>query len=76
MSGERPAEPLTPDCPVCDQPPYMVMGGGTQAFCGSDECPVWTWNPAESREHFLATAREVQITEGQDSSDERSGDDA
>jgi hypothetical protein len=65
---------LTPDCPVCGEPPLWVLGGGTQAFCGSDECPVFTWNPAQSREHFMATAREVQITQDQDGSDEGSGE--
>lgn len=55
----------TPDCPLCGQPPYMVMGGGTQAFCFTDDCPVLTWNPAETREHFLATAQQVQITENE-----------
>jgi hypothetical protein len=42
-------EPLTPDCPWCGEAPYMVMGGGTQAFCGSDNCPCLTWDPSKSK---------------------------
>lgn len=62
------AEILTPRCPVCGTDPYMVMGGGTQAFCGNGEgCPVMTWNPVESREHFFRTARQIEI---QDRSEE------
>jgi hypothetical protein len=39
-----------------------VMGGGTQAFCGNGEdCPVITWNPMESREEFLRTAKQIEI---------------
>ena len=66
-------EILTPRCPLCDEPPMMVMGGGTQAFCGNGEgCPVWTWNPTESREHFLRTAKQIEI---QDRSGEGEGSD-
>lgn len=55
-------EPLTPNCPMCGEAPFLVMGGGTQAFCGNGEgCPVMTWNPMESREHFLRTARQIEI---------------
>jgi hypothetical protein len=24
----------------------LVIGGWTQAFCSSDDCPVITWNPS------------------------------
>ena len=62
---------LTPRCPLCDTEPYMVMGGGTQAFCGNgDGCPVLTWNPTESREHFLRTARQVRLEPGGEESGE------
>lgn len=50
---------------MCGEPPYMVMGGGTQAFCGNGEgCPVMTWNPTESRETFLRTAKQIEIKPG------------
>ena len=55
-------EPLTPCCPLCGEPPFLVMGGGTQALCGTREgCPVLTWNPMDSRETFLRTARPIEI---------------
>jgi hypothetical protein len=55
-------EPKSPDCPVCGEPPMMVMGGGTQAFCGNGEgCPVMTWNPMNSREEFFRTAKQIEI---------------
>ena len=64
-------EILTPCCPLCGEPPVMVMGCGTQAFCGNgDSCPVMTWNPTESRETFLRTAKQIEI---QDRSEEGKG---
>ena len=55
-------EPLTPGCPMCGEPPFLLMGGGTQAFCGTREgCPVMTWNPMDSRETFLRTAKQIEI---------------
>jgi hypothetical protein len=65
-------EILTPRCPLCDSEPFMVMGGGTQAFCGNrDGCPVMTWNPMDSREEFLRTAKRVRIEpDGEGESDE------
>lgn len=53
---------------MCDQPPYMVMGGGTQAFCGTREgCPVMTWNPMESRAEFFRTAQQIEIRPSRES---------
>ena len=64
-------EILTPCCPVCGEPPFLVMGGGTQAFCGNgDGCPVMTWDPTKSREHFLRTAKQIEI---EDRSEEGKG---
>lgn len=37
--------PPAPDCPGCGQPPFRVLGAGTQAFCGNTACAVFTWNP-------------------------------
>ena len=65
-------EILTPRCPLCDEPPLWILGGGTQAFCGSDDCPVFTWNTLESREHFLRTAKHVTLQDN--SSEEGQGD--
>ncbi len=51
------AEILTPRCPLCGQPPLWVLGGGTQAFCGNDDCPQLTWNPVVSLDQNLLNAR-------------------
>ena len=45
-------EPVGLSCPGCGNPPFAVMGGGTQAFCGTEDCPWFTWDPT-------ATLREI-----------------
>ena len=59
-------EPIGLRCPVCDRQPFMIMGGGTQAFCDTDDCPVFTWDPAKTRAWFFANASEVTVTRRQD----------
>lgn len=66
------AEILTPDCPVCSQPPVMVFGGGTQAFCGNDDCNTLTWNPTKSLDANLLDTHFVELKER---TDEGSGGD-
>ena len=69
-------EILTPCCPMCGEPPMMVMGGGTQAFCGNgDGCPVMAWNPMNSREEFLRTAKQIEIRPSGESNVGRATDD-
>ena len=63
------AEILTPDCPWCGEPPYMVLGGGTQAFCGSDDCPCLTWDPSKSKAENRRNATAARITERGESGD-------
>jgi hypothetical protein len=50
------SEPLTPRCPLCDREPMMMLGGGTQAFCGNDDCRLLTWDPTKSADANLANA--------------------
>ncbi len=50
MSGQKPATPL---CPLCSQLPYAVLGGGTQAFCATDDCKVITWDPTKPVDELL-----------------------
>lgn len=38
----------TPVCPLCGQPPYRILAGGEQAFCGSDDCQIIIWNANKS----------------------------
>lgn len=57
-----PARFLTPDCPLCGQPPAMILPGGTQAFCGNvDGCDLLTWNPSVSLDDNLTSAGFVQL---------------
>lgn len=57
-------EPKSPNCPMCGEPPLMVMGNGTQAFCrNADGCPVFTWNPMDTPEEFRRTAKQIEITQ-------------
>jgi hypothetical protein len=44
MSGE----PVGLKCPGCGEPPLYLLGGGTQAFCGTDDCPWLTWDPTKT----------------------------
>jgi hypothetical protein len=57
---------LTPCCPLCDQPPYQLLGGGTQAFCGTRTCKVLTWNPRRSIDQNLLGAAFVSLTGPED----------
>jgi len=49
-----------PSCPVCDQPPLFVLGGGTQAFCGNEECRALSWDPTLSRDELLARENRIE----------------
>jgi hypothetical protein len=61
-------EILTPGCPQCGERPYMVMGGGEQAFCGNRACSTLTWNPMRSLDdNLLGTSFvELRLEEGSD----------
>ena len=63
-------EIVTPGCPNCGGPPMMVFGGGTQAFCGTFDCSVLTWDPSKSLDGNLLNASVVEVRPGAD--DERS----
>jgi hypothetical protein len=63
------AEILTPCCPLCGQLPMMVFGGGTQAFCGNDDCTILCWTPTLSLDDNLMDARHVQLPPAEDSAD-------
>ena len=54
------AEILTPDCPFCHRSPQMVVGG-TQAFCGNDECELLCWDPTLSLDENLMDAGVVKF---------------
>lgn len=56
-------KPIGDRCPMCEQPAPIILGGGTQAFCFTDDCPVMTWNPLKTLAQLNAEAREIKITE-------------
>jgi hypothetical protein len=49
----------------------MVMGGGTQAFCGTDDCGCLTWDPSKSEAENRRNVNVVSLT---DSSEEGGAD--
>ena len=62
MAAEAVSVPPTPFCPACKKPPVMLLGGGTQAFCGDSACRVMVWNPTDTEAQFWATAAAVDLT--------------
>lgn len=47
---------MSPRCPMCGELPFAVLGGGSQAFCGNEQCRCGTWNA-------LLTAEELANAE-------------
>ena len=39
----------------------MVMGGGTQAFCGTHSCSTLTWNPSKSLDENLLDTHFIDL---------------
>jgi hypothetical protein len=56
-------ELVTPTCPLCSQPPVIVLDVGRQAFCGSDDCPVLTWDMSTPLDELLTTYQSVSLDE-------------
>jgi len=54
------AETLTPDCPQCRQPPRMVLGA--EAFCGNDQCSLFSWTPTASLDANLMDADFIDLS--------------
>jgi hypothetical protein len=54
-------EILTPNCPLCGQPPPFAFGTD-QAFCGNrDNCTLILWNPSLSLDANLTDAKMVHL---------------
>ena len=51
-----------PRCPGCDKPPMMILDNGHQAFCGSDDCQVLTWDMHDDPAQFKAKAERTEWT--------------
>jgi len=52
---------LTPCCPLCEELPMAIFGGGTQAFCGNGDCTLICWNPSLSLDANLLDAGVIQF---------------
>jgi hypothetical protein len=63
VERERVNALVTPGCPLCGQQPVMILGGGTQAFCGNDDCTLLLWNPSLSLDENLLDAGLVRFPE-------------
>lgn len=49
-------------CPLCSRPPVIILDGGHQAFCGTDDCPSVTWDMYEDLDTLLTHAKPIKIT--------------
>lgn len=57
-------QPVGLSCPGCGQPPWAVMRGGTQAFCGNeDDCHVFSWNPQLTLTEIAELAQVIDLRE-------------
>lgn len=65
MRYEKVSDPmaniLTPRCPLCCGLPMLVLGGGTQVFCGNDDCTLLTWNPSLSVDDNLMDSKVIHL---------------
>jgi hypothetical protein len=68
-------EPAGLKCPGCGEQPVLLMGGGTQAFCGTDDCPWFTWDPTKTIEQLLAEVKVIDLSGFQGGTEEGSGAD-
>jgi hypothetical protein len=53
--------PVGLNCPGCGEPPLWLMGDGTQAWCGTDDCPILTWNPSKTLAELNADSKAIDL---------------
>ena len=56
--------PVGLKCPGCGEPPALFLFGGGQAFCGTDDCPWFTWDPTKSLAELNADAQAIDLGGG------------
>jgi len=54
------ARPVGLACPGCGNPPVMLVGEN-QAFCGTDGCPWFTWDPARTLAELNASVQVIDL---------------
>lgn len=47
-------------CPRCRELPSLVVGD-RQAFCGTEGCPVFTWDLSQDAATFEATVQTIEL---------------
>ena len=55
-------EPAGLTCPLCGEPPVWLLGGGRQAFCGSEDCKIVTWNPTRTVDENLTEVSFIDLS--------------
>jgi hypothetical protein len=55
------SEPVGLKCPSCGEPPLWLMGGGTQAWCQTDDCPILTWDPQKTLAELNADSKVIDL---------------
>ncbi len=58
------AAPVGLKCPGCGEPPAWLFGNGTQAFCDTDDCPWFTWDPTMTLAELNADAKAIDLSAG------------
>lgn len=53
-------EVLCPRCPMCDQPPGLVVSP-LQAFCGNDDCAAFCWNMTWTRAKNMTEVNVIDL---------------
>jgi hypothetical protein len=62
MSEKLAAAVLCPRCPMCDQPPELIVSS-SQWACSTPSCPVLIWSPWSSRQDNLEHTHTVGLEE-------------
>jgi hypothetical protein len=52
----------TPLCPLCSEPPMMVLDDGHQAFCDTEGCPTFVWDTHQDIDTLMAHAAPIKMT--------------
>lgn len=62
MKGYRMAQKIvTPECPICKQPPEMVIGD--TAFCTTDGCKALMWDITVPLDELLMNTQIINLPE-------------
>jgi len=57
--SDEPGAPVGLKCPACGEPPLWLFVN--QAWCGTDDCPVLTWDPGKTRAELAADSKVIDL---------------